>query len=77
MEDITLKLSKKLMILSLFLIMVCCLGSVSATEEVSDNVDISDDVDIEPSNDDGINEEILSSNELNDDVLTDNKAIVM
>ena len=43
MEDITLKLSKKLMILSLFLIMVCCLGSVSATEEVSDNVDISDD----------------------------------
>lgn len=67
-----MKLSKKLMILSLFLIMVCCLGSVSATEEVSDNVDISDDVDIEPSNDDGINEEILSSNELNDDVLTDN-----
>ena len=38
-----MKLSTKLMILSLFLVIVCCIGSVSATEDISD--DLNDPVD--------------------------------
>ena len=64
MEEINLKLSKKIMILSLFLVIVCCIGSVSATEDVSDNIEISDDdVSLEEVNSEEIDvEENLNEN---------------
>ena len=64
MEEINLKLSKKIMILSLFLVIVCCIGSASATEDVSDNIEISDDdVSLEEVN----SEEIDVEENLNED----------
>ncbi len=64
MEEINLKLSKKIMILSLFLVIVCCIGSASATEDVSDNIEISDDdVSLEEVNSEEIDvEENLNEN---------------
>ncbi|WP_295600107.1 hypothetical protein [uncultured Methanobrevibacter sp.] len=59
-----MKLSKKIMILSLFLVIVCCIGSASATEDVSDNIEISDDdVSLEEVNSEEIDvEENLNEN---------------
>lgn len=69
MEEINLKLSKKIMILSLFLVIVCCIGSVSATDDASDNTETTiDNVDIVEDNNDNLG---TSDN----DVLSDGNSI--